>query len=150
MEPMSDELQSPEANRPLPDQLRDLLDEANRILVERQEMAIQEVKDNILATKQLAIVVIVGALMMLTGLPVLAVFVTAVANNLLPIGDGGLNWWLLIFGACLLVGGLVTTIYAYRRYRAEFTGLQKSLARVQEDGAWLRDRIERLLPSLEK
>jgi TRAP-type C4-dicarboxylate transport system permease small subunit len=147
---MSEMPQPPEISPPLPDQLRDLLDEANRILIERQEMAIQEVKENILATRQFAVVVIVGALMMLTGLPVLAVFMTAAANNLLPIGDGGLNWWLLILGTCLLVGGLLTTFYAYRRYRSEFTGLRKSLSRVQEDGAWLRDRIERLLPTLEK
>ncbi len=86
--------------------------------------------------KSLAIKLLIAAVTVLTGLPLLAVGMAWSLDGRLRISFTG---WLLIFGLGLLMGGAAGGYLAWRRFRRRFTGLEQTLEELHEDLVWLKD-----------
>ncbi len=128
-----------EPNRPL---LGDLKDEVRRAAGEAAEMgelrwrlARLELTESAAQVKQLAIVLGVAAVMALTALPVLVVWLAATLDGVVF----GVAGWLLAFALGLLIVAGVGGWLAYRRFRRQFTGLEETIDELREDLVWLRE-----------
>lgn len=124
-----------DADRPLLGELQKELsgmaDEAAQLASLRWRLAEIELRQSAETTRRFSIRAIIGAVLVLTSLPV---FVVALSAWLLP----SLAWaWLS--GLILLVGGLAVAWFAWRRFRRDFHGLEQSLEEVREDLAWVKE-----------
>ena len=123
--------------------LADVRQEIARLAAELQEMAALrwelarlEIQADIARAKRLAIVLVSAAIMVLTSLPILAVYLAEVLDLWQGIPRAV---WLVVFGLGLLIGGTLLAWLAWRRFRREFTGLEETLEELREDLIWLRE-----------
>jgi len=128
----------------LGDDARRLASDAADMLQARRQLAEMEIRADVASSKRLAIAGGTGLVLALTGLPVLTVLLAAGLNAVVPLsGEDGLNWWLLVLGAVFVLAGTVVMVWAWRRFRSDFTGLKESLAELKEDVVWLREWVEK-------
>jgi len=103
----------------------------------RWQLARLELDESIGQVKRLAIVLGIAALMALTALPVLVVWLAetlAIHAGYFP----ARGWMLVLALALLLVAGSGGWL-AWRRFRRRFTGLEETIEELHEDLVWLRD-----------
>jgi len=92
------------------------------------------------SVKWLAIVLAVAAIMLTTGLPLLAV---CLAELLAEAAGVAQAWWLLAFGVLLLIAAALSGWLAWRRFRLRFVGLEETLEELREDLVWLQEWTKR-------
>lgn len=106
------------------------------LLAARYDLARWEVKSDVDSTRRLAAVAGAGAVLALTGLPLLLIVLSqtlAAATETDAIG-----WELLFGGIFTIVGaGLIWT--GWRTFRRDFAGLRQTLAELREDQIWLEE-----------
>lgn len=90
------------------------------------------------SAKRLATGTLAAALLVLVSLPVLVVALARVLDGALKIPFAG---WLAIFGFGMLLFAAALGWFRYRRFRAEFVGLEQSLEELREDVVWLEERL---------
>ena len=123
--------------------VRGLASDVARMVVIRRQLAESEIRSDIASARRLAIAGGIGAVAVLTGLPVLVVLLAEVLAQHLLLDR---IWWLLILGTVPLVGGLLIAWRAWRRFRSDFIGLQETLAEMHEDLEWLREWLGQQRP----
>ncbi len=105
----------------------------------RRELAELELRTDIASSKRLAWSAGVGAVLALTGLPLLALAAAALLRSWHPLGTETINGWVpLLAGVFLLTGGLLVWT-GYRRFRSDFRGFRQSLAELREDIDLIRE-----------
>ena len=119
---------------------RELAGEALEMLQLRRELAELEVRHDLRTGRRLLIVGGAGLVFLLSGLPLLLV---AAARGLATWTNLGQTAWLLILGAVSLLWGGTVMWAAYRRFRQDFSGLEGTLAELNEDLVWLQDWTSR-------
>lgn len=115
---------------------RHLTREAMQMVELRRQLAELEVRHGIQCLRRVSILVGVGAVLALVGLPV---FVICLAY--------GLEQWTrltfipaaLLLGSLLVIPGVLLIGFALRGFRRGFHGLQHSLAELREDLIWLKE-----------
>ncbi len=107
-------------------------------------MAQLEIRGDIDASRRLGIVGGIGAVMALTGLPVL-VMVLGEALGRATVIDA--IWWQLGFGFGFLLIGLTVLWLSYRTFRREFAGLRETLEELREDAAWMKEMAAEFAPT---
>ena len=90
------------------------------------------------SAKRLAIAAAVAALLVVASLPVLVVALAKALDGALGIAFAG---WAAIFGCGMLLFAAALAWVRYRRFRAEFVGLEQSLEELREDFVWLEERL---------
>jgi len=130
----------PEVKRPL---LADLMQQLGLLGADLREMAALrwqlarlEFEADLRVVKRLTAAMLVAAVMAVSAMPLLAVWVADLLNRRLGIQFAG---WLLIFGLGLLLGGAATGYVAWRCFRARFTALEQTREELREDLVWLRE-----------
>ena len=104
----------------------------------RRELAQVEVQSDIATTKRLLVIGGVGLACLFVSLPLFAfVFAVWVEQQF----DIQRQHVMLDLAAILLAAGSITMWSAWRGFRRDFVGLRDSLAEIQEDVVWLRERI---------
>jgi len=131
------------ADRPLLAEIREELDtltaELREMAAARWELAQLELAADVQSVKRLAILWLAAALMALTALPLLAVYLAELLDGCGHIARAG---WLLILGAGLLSSAAAAAWLAWRRFRRCFVGLQETREELREDLLWLREKRE--------
>jgi len=117
-------------------QVETLADEVRELALLRWELARSELQSDLAAAKRLAIALIGAVAMALCGLPLLVGSLADVLDGTLGIARCG---WLALFGLLLLSGAGAAAFFAWRRFRARFTGLRQSLEELREDLVWLQE-----------
>lgn len=90
------------------------------------------------SAKRLVVAAIVAILLVLVSLPVLVVALAKALDGVLQIAFAG---WLAIFGFGMLLFAAGLAWLRYRRFRAEFVGLEQSIEELREDVLWLEERL---------
>lgn len=90
------------------------------------------------SAKRLAVGAIVALLLVLVSLPVLVVALAKALDGVLHVAFAG---WLAIFGFGMLCFAAGLAWFRYRRFRAEFVGLEQSIEELREDVLWLEERL---------
>ena len=116
--------------------------DAAEMLVLRRQLAEAEIRSDIAAGKRLGIATLVGAVVALTGLPVIVAALGSALDRWLSGGQPAFPWATLSLGALFLASGLAMLWAGWRRFRRDFNGLQSSLAEIQEDFVWLREWVD--------
>ena len=111
--------------------------ELREMAAARLELARLEIASDLLSAKRLAVACVVVAVMFLTALPLVAVWMAEVLSELTRIPRGG---WLLGFAACLFLASGIGSYVAWRRFRRNFLGLRETLEELREDLQWLREK----------
>jgi uncharacterized membrane protein YqjE len=106
----------------------------------RWQLGKLEAQTAVHSIRRLAIAAAIAGLLALIALPVLVVALANVLDGALGISFAG---WLAIFGCGMLVAALALAWFRYRRFRAEFAGLEQSLEELREDFIWLEERLAR-------
>ena len=119
------------------EQLGSLGSELREMAAARCELAGVEIASDLLSAKRLAVAWAVALVMALTSLPLVAVWMAEVLDELTGIPRGG---WLLGFAACLLLTAGVGGYLAWRRFRRNFLGLRETLEELREDVLWLKEK----------
>jgi uncharacterized membrane protein YqjE len=119
--------------------VRQLLANLNEMAGARRELAELEIRADVAASKRLVWQAGMGAVLVLTGLPVLVVFLAQVLHAWRPVGTSSINAWGPILAGSLMLVGLIFIWAGYRRFRREFSGLRQSMAEFREDVQWLRE-----------
>ena len=105
------------------------------MLAARWELARLEMAADGRAFRVLVLALLAALLMLLTALPLLAVYFAELLD-----GVGGLprSDWLLLFALALVAFALAGGYLAYRRFRRRVIGLQETLEELREDLVWLQ------------
>ena len=129
--------------RPL---LADLKEEVTRAGAElgemarlRWQLARLELGESIGQVKRVAIVLGVAAVMALTALPVLVVWLAETLA--IHAGYFPAHGWMLVLALALLLIAGSGGFLAWRRFRLQFTGLEETIEELREDLVWLRDWV---------
>jgi hypothetical protein len=117
-------------------QLAALGGELREMAAAQWELARLEIAADLAASRRLAVVWIVAAVMSLTSLPLVAVWMADVLAELTGTARGG---WLLGFAAALLFTSGLGGWLAWRRFRRNFVGLRETLEELREDVLWLKE-----------
>jgi len=106
------------------------------LLDARLAMAKLEVRHNIHSFRRLGIAGTIGAVVALSGLPVLLIVLSQAlaARTRLDV----FTWQFLLGGAFSLAGMLILLL-AWRSFRRNFTGLAETLDELREDRRWLEE-----------
>jgi hypothetical protein len=127
-------------NRPLmaglKAELGGLAADAKEMLRLRFELARLEIKADIGHLKCLVIVWGAAAVMALTSLPILAVFVADVLDGRLGVARRG---WLLIFGLALLCTAGLCAYFGRVWFGRRFVGLRQTMEELREDLEWINE-----------
>lgn len=140
---MSDRAET--ANPSVTGETRRFLAELAEMVDLRKQLAEEEIRSDLATARRLATGGGIGAVLVLTGLPVLVMFATGRVDAWIQSQQdqpGGWPWVTLGAALVLLVGGVVALSSSWRRFRRDFLGLQESLAEIKEDLAWLREMLE--------
>lgn len=121
-------------------QAKALVGDVVRAVQLRRELAELEVWHDVRAARRLAFVGGVGALLVVTGLPV---YVICAVHSLAAHTSLGFIGWALILASLLVVPGMITLAVAVARFRSDFSGLRRTLTELNEDMVWLREWVER-------
>lgn len=119
--------------------------ELREIFAARFQLAELEVRSDIDSTRRLGIVGGAGAVLVLTGLPVLAVLLAQTIASWLEHDE---HWWLLAVGLFCCAAGAAVMGLAWRRFRRDFAGLRETLDELREDAAWLREVADEMTDNL--
>jgi uncharacterized membrane protein YqjE len=110
--------------------------ELREMVAARWELARLELHADFRSAMRLLFAWLAAAVMALTALPLLLV---CLANALDGRAEITRNGWLLIFGCGLLILAMAGSLWAWRRFRRRFLGLQETLEELREDLVWLQD-----------
>ena len=121
---------------PWKDRLRLLASELNRSVELRRELAALEITHDRQLLRRGIIVGGIGAVMALTGLPML---LQAAASGLASVTLLSTTVWSVIMGVVLLVPGLILLAHTIRKTRSGLCGLKGTLSELNEDVIWLRE-----------
>ena len=105
----------------------------------RWQLARLELQESIAQVKRLAIVLAVAAVMALTALPVLVVWLAETLA--IHAGYFPAHGWMLVLALALLLIAGSGGFLAWRRFRRQFTGLEETIEELREDLVWLRDWV---------
>ncbi len=105
----------------------------------RWQLAELELRSDLQAAKRLGMLSGAGLVAALTGLPVLTIVLAGQLDSLIA---SNFPWVTLSVGGLLLIGGLLTAWFGWRRFRSEFLGLRESLDECREDLIWLRELVD--------
>ena len=111
--------------------------ELREMAAARLELARLEIASDLLSAKRLAVAWLVALVMAFTALPLVAVWMAEVLNDLTGIPRGG---WLLGFAGCLFLVSGIGGYLAWRRFRRNFLGLRETLEELREDVLWLTEK----------
>ena len=112
----------------------------------RIAMAQLEVRHDIASTRRLGLMAGIGAVLILTGLPVLVVVLSqalAAATQIDAV------WWQLVFGAGFALLGAALIFAGWRNFRREFSGFKETLDELREDQLWLGEIAAEITGSAE-
>jgi uncharacterized membrane protein YqjE len=130
-----------DSSKPL---LADVREELGSLGVELREMAAArlelarlEIAADLLSAKRLTVAWAVALVMLLTSLPLVAVWMADVLSEWTGVARGA---FLLGFAGCLLLASGVGGHLAWRRFRRNFVGLRETLEELQEDLLWLKEK----------
>lgn len=121
------------------DQTRRLADEVRGLAAARWrllQLELTAARDQI---TRLLIVIASAGIAALVALPILLVALADALDGTLGLARTA---WLVVGGATLLLGAIVSALLAWRRFRRAFTGLTESLEELREDLVWLSERRE--------
>lgn len=90
------------------------------------------------SAKRLAVAAVIALALVLISLPVLVVALAKTLDGVLDVPFAG---WLAIFGFGMLLFAAGLAWFRYRRFRAEFVGLEQSVEELREDVLWLEERL---------
>ena len=90
------------------------------------------------SAQRLAAGAMIALLLVLVSLPVLVVALASALDGALGVALAG---WSAIFGFGMLLSAAALGWFRYRRFRAEFVGLEQSLEELREDVIWLEERF---------
>ncbi|MBN1911410.1 MAG: phage holin family protein [Pirellulales bacterium] len=134
----------PDSKRPL---LADLREELRRLGVDlresvalRWQLALIEIKSDLRSAAWLVGWLIAAAVLLLCGLPVLVIWL---AGRFAQWFDVSRDTCLLVFGLVLIVSALLIGLFAWRRFRRRFIGLEQTLEELREDARWIREWTSR-------
>ncbi len=114
----------------------EFVNEIVQMINARRELAELELTSDIESARGLATGGGIGAVLALTGLPVLAVLG---ANYAATCSNGDANLWMLGVGlSCLIIGGL-TGLFSWLRFRKNLVGFRATLEELREDVTWLQE-----------
>jgi uncharacterized membrane protein YqjE len=113
--------------------------DVQEMLALRWQLASLELRAAVNQLRSLAIALTIAAMMGLTSLPLVAVYLAEVLD-----GQWGVSRqaWLLFLALGLLSCALLIGLSAYRVFRRRFVGLEESWEELQEDLVWLREWTE--------
>ncbi len=123
----------------LRNELRGLSTDMREMLQLRWELVRLELQADLTHVKRLAIFWGAAAVMVLTALPLLAIYLAEKLDGWQGIARTG---WLLIFGLALLGLSALVAYCAWRRFRRRFIGLQETLEELREDLEWAKETIK--------
>ena len=113
--------------------------ELREMAAARWELARLEIESDLRSARRLAVAWLAALVMLLTSLPLVAVWLAGVLAGLTGTGAGS---WLLGFAAALLLLSIAGGYLAWRRFRRNFLGLRETLEELREDVLWLREKRE--------
>jgi hypothetical protein len=113
-------------------------DDLRKLAVAHWQLLRIELESDAMAVARLAVMLVAAGVMVLTALPLFAVFLADVLDGCCGIARWG---WLLIFGLGLLAAAPVTAFVAWRWFRARFTALAETREEIREHLVWLREWV---------
>jgi protein-S-isoprenylcysteine O-methyltransferase Ste14 len=116
-------------------ELGQLGDDLKELVLLRRRLALLEFRTATRQVKRLAIVLTVAAVVALSSLPVLLVYLAEILAGVWMSRVG----WLLSLGLGLLSVALLGGWLAVRRFRREFVGMEETLEEFREDLVWLEE-----------
>ena len=119
--------------------LRRLVADLGEMLGARRKLAELELRADVSTSKRLAWTAGIGAVLILTGLSVIVVYLSQLLQAWRPVGSQAVNGWGPILAGSLIFLGLISAWAGYRRFRRDFMGLRRSLTELREDIQWLRE-----------
>jgi len=105
----------------------------------RWQLASLELRTAVNQLRKLAVALAIAATMGLTAWPLLAVHLAEALDGCLGVSR---HAWLLFLALGLLLFAFLIGVFAYRRFRRRFVGLEESWEELQEDLVWLREWTE--------
>lgn len=119
--------------------IRQLLVDLTDMVRARRDLAELELKADVSSSKRLGLSAGLGAVLVLTAMPLLVTFLAELLQAWRPIGTESINGWVPILAGTLLLAGATLAWAGYRRFRRDFRGFRQSMAELREDVEWLQE-----------